>query len=64
MATLAGYYAWNRLAPTAKGKEACCEDGEDCAFRDFIEKEGKGERLECATGFRDGNSPRRQARTI
>jgi len=48
---VAAVFAWKKLAGTASGEKACCEDGEDCAFKDFIAKEGKPERLNCrATG--------------
>ena len=46
---VAGWYAWKKLARMAAGKKACCDSGDEaCKFRDFIEKEGHPERLNCS----------------
>ena len=50
---LAGVYTWKRLSKTMRGRKACCEQGEDsCAFKDFIDKEGHPERLDCSAADR------------
>lgn len=49
---LAAAYAWKKLSAEVSGKESCCEQSEDCSFRDFISKEGKAERLNCSADDR------------
>ena len=50
---VAGWYAWKKLYAEARGKKACCEQGEgSCAFKDFIDKEGNPERLNCTADER------------
>ena len=44
----AAYYTYLKLAPSFRGREACCEDGDDCSFKEFIAKEGNVEKLKCS----------------
>lgn len=44
----AGYYTYRKLAPSVGGSKACCEQGDDCSFKEFIAKEGNMERLKCS----------------
>ncbi len=44
----AGWYTWKKLSKTASGKKACCEQGDDCSFKDFMKKESNSERLDCS----------------
>ncbi len=55
------WYAWKRLSKTASGKKACCEQSEGCAFKDFIEKEGKGEPPGCSAEDRKKRLAGREA---
>jgi hypothetical protein len=49
----AAWYSWTKLSKTASGKKACCEDGEGCAFKGFIDKEGNAGRLNCSEQDRE-----------
>ena len=62
---IAAFYVWKKLSAEASGKESCCEQssssGQSCAFKDFIEQEGKPQRLNCSAQDRKKRQVGREA---
>ena len=61
---IAAAYVWKKLSAEASGKKSCCEQSSSsgsCAFKDFIEQEGKPQRLECSAGDRKKTQAGRDA---
>ncbi len=47
------WYSWKKLSKTASGKRSCCEQGGDCAFKNFVGKDGKTEQFNCSVQDRE-----------